>query len=229
MIEPEPSSLTRHVEQLVALADAFRGDHPSAPGAVTTRKRWCEPARTFTYHTHIGVADIPRSSLDRVADAFYRAADLEVQPWYPQFRGGEKRALDEAPPAGIARHQLAISSFEVGLRLPRCYRQLVCEAAPRPDLRVVSLRSVDVEWKLPPGTVLARTLEPTGDVFEWQGGVFHWHHICTTPGVGLFPGALDRAFLNLLRRLGLDSAERKTYREEAERFCDWMTERQGSL
>ena len=172
---------------------------------------------------------MPEASLVRVADAFYRAADLEVQPWYAQFRGGQSRPLQEPPPAGIARHQLAISSFDVSLKQPRCYRQLVCEAVPRPDLHVISLCSVDAEWEPPQDAVLALTLEPTGDVFEWQEGVLHWHHICTTPGVGLLPGMLDRAFLNLLRRVGLDSAERKTYREEAEGFRDWVTERQGSL
>ena len=229
MTEAEPSNPIRHIEELVALADAFRRDHRSVTGTVTTHKRWCEPARTFTYHTHVAVLGAPQASLARVADLFFRAADLEVQPWYAQFRGGESRPLSEAPPAGIERHQLAVSSFDVNLKHPRCYRQLVCEAAPRPSLRVVSLRSVDVDWELPPGTVLARTLEPTGDVFEWQDGALHWHHICTTPGVGLLPGRLDRAFLNLLRRLGLDSAERATYRQEAVGFRDWVTQCQGSL
>ncbi len=211
-----------HVAQLLALVDGFHDAHRVEPGVVTTVRHWHAPARTFTYDTHIAVPDVARDSLDIVSDAFFRAAELDVQPWYEQFRGGESRSIVEPPPSGIERHQLAISTFDVSLKKPRCYRQLVCEASPRPETRVVSLCSVDVDWPTPDGTVLALTLEPSGDVFEWRDGLLHWHHICTTPGVGLLPGAADRWFLNSLRRVGLDSAERTTYRQEAEGFREWV-------
>jgi hypothetical protein len=214
-----------HIEALFALAERFHESGASKPGKVTTLKTWCEPARTFTYHTHVAVPDVGRETLVQVSDTFFRAADLEEQPWYAQFRGGRSRPIDEVPVEGISRQQFALSSFDVGLRAPRCYRQLVCEAAPRPDTRIVSLRSVDIDWPIPDGMVLAVTLEPSGDVFEWRDGHLHWHHICTTPGVGLLPGALDRWFLNTLRRFGLDAAERTTYREEAEGFRDWVSQR----
>ena len=212
-----------HVETLLKLVDRFHQTNAPSPATVTTLNYWHPPAKTFTYHTHIAVPSVKRATLDIVADTFFGAADLRRQPWYAQFQFGESRALDHAPPAGILRHQLAISTFEVGLKAPRCYRQLVVDSAPRDDTRVVSLVSVDVDWEIPEGAVLAMTLEPSGDVFEWRGGALHWHHICTTPGVGLLPGALDRWLLNSLRRLRLDSAERRTYRDEAESFLRWVT------
>lgn len=220
----KPTRETENTELLLALVDRFHEANATEPGLVTTVKHWRPPARTFTYHTHVAVPDVDRERLDAVADTFYRAADLDVQPWYAQFRGGQSRPLDDPPPDGITRHQLAISSFDVNLKSPRCYRQLVCEAAPRQDTRIVAICSVDVDWPIPDGNVLALTLEPSGDVFEWRDGSLHWHHICTTPGVALLPGVLDRWFLNSLRRFGLDSAERTTYREEAEGFRRWVTE-----
>lgn len=212
-----------HVAQLLSLVDSFHGEYPVEPGVATTVKHWHAPARTFTYHTHVAVPDVAPEVLEVVSDTFFRAAELDEQPWYAQFRGGHGRPLDEPSPNGILRHQLAISTFDVRLKKPRCYRQLVCEAAPRGDVRVVSIVSVDVDWPVPEGTILARTLEPSGDVFEWRNNFLHWHHICTTPGVGLLPGPTDRWFLNSLRRVGLDSAERTTYREEAAGFVHWVT------
>ena len=209
-----------HVDALARLASSFPGPEDPAE-AVLTRKLWCAPARTFTYQTHVA-ADATREALDRVADVFFGAADLPAQPWYEQFRGGASRPTGEPAPEGIDREQLCLSSFDVGLGRPRCYRVLVSLASPAPEVRVVALRSVDVDWSVPEGSVLAETLEPSGDVFTWEAGRLHWHHICTTPGVGLLPGALDRWLLNALRRFGLDGAERRTYRDEALGWCDWV-------
>lgn len=215
---------SEHIRDLLGLAGRFHETNAPEPGTVTTLKSWRPQAKTFTYHTHVSVSSVDRALLDVVADTFFGAADLRRQPWYTQFQRGQSRALDHGPPEGILRHQLALSTFDVGLKVPRCYRQLVADSAPRDDTRVVSLVSVDVDWTIPEGAVLALTLEPSGDVFEWQDGALHWHHICTTPGVGLLPGPPDRWLLNSLRWLGLDAAERKTYRDEAEGFLRWVTE-----
>ncbi len=211
-----------HVERLVALADAFHQEHDTSADAIQTTKAWSDEARTFTYHTHTALAGVPREALAEVADAFYGAADLETQPWYAQFRAGQSCPVAEPAEPGVARQQWSLSAFDVGLRKLRCYRQLVTDGAPRPDMRVVALRSVDAPLTPPADAVLALTLAPTGDVFEWRDERLHWHHICTTPGVGLLPGSLDRSFLNTLRRLGLDAQERRTYREEAEAWREWV-------
>mgnify|MGYP000175689209 CR=1 FL=1 len=55
---------------------------------------------------HLGLQiDVEPVACAQLADLFFRAADLEVQPWYAQFRGGESRPLSEAPPAGIERRR----------------------------------------------------------------------------------------------------------------------------
>jgi hypothetical protein len=65
-------------------------------------------------------------------------------------------------------------------------------------------------------------LPPTGDVFSVDEAGLHWHHICTTGGVGLLPGVLDRWMMNVLRATGLDSKERDTYITEAEAFARFV-------
>ena len=65
-------------------------------------------------------------------------------------------------------------------------------------------------------------LPPTGDIFSMGEAGLHWHHICTTSGVRLLPGILDRWLMNVLRASGLDSKERKTYITEAEAFARFV-------
>ena len=211
-----------HIELLAKLAEQWQtGCFPNA-GLAKTRKAWCESAQTFTYHTHVAAPSTSAESLEVIADTFYQAAGLAELPWYAQFRGGEVRPSDRPVPIGVSRHQLAQSYADVGLRRSRCYRMRVSDAAPRPAMRVVALRSVDIPWDPRPGSVLARMLCPSGDVFQWDERLLHWHHIVTTPGIGVLPGKLDRWLLNGLRRFGLDQAERRTYREEAESFVRWV-------
>lgn len=211
-----------HIELLAKLAEQRQAGSSANADSATTRKAWCENAETFTYHTHVTAPAGSPDSLEVVADTFYQAADLSDLPWYAQFRGGEVRPSDRPVPKGVTRHQLAQSYADVGLWRSRCYRMRVSDAAPRPAMRVVALRSVDVPWDPRPGSVLAQMLCPSGDVFQWDERLLHWHHIVTTPGIGLLPGKLDRWLLNGLRRFGLDQAERRTYREEAEAFVRWV-------
>ena len=117
---------------------------------------------------------------------------------------------------------VAWGRFDLGLSKPRYYRQLVSLARPALTTSVIVARSVNEGPNLPPGAQLAFTQEPNGEVLHWQDDYLHWHHICCTPGAGLLPGRLDRWLINGLRRLGLDSAERKTYREEALQLRDWL-------
>lgn len=101
------------------------------------------------------------------------------------------------------------------------YRQLISEFSASDFCRVQVLRSVMTEQDFPRDSLRAYTLAPTGDVFHWQDGVLHWHHICTVAGVGIMPTAIEWHVMNLVRWLGFDKAERKTYREEAEGFIRW--------
>jgi hypothetical protein len=157
-----------------------------------------------------------------LSDIFFRAATLSSQPWYPQFKGG-KSVVPDAPPAkGIARHQLTWGRFDLGLPTPRYYRQLVSAAQPDDFTTVIVARSVPQGPQLPEGAKLAYTLPPNGEVLHLHKDCLHWHHICCTTGAALLPAALDRWFINALRRLGLATTERTTYRREAEMLRDWL-------
>ena len=97
---------------------------------------------------------------------------------------------------------------------------------PRPTnaaTRVIVARSVDEGPALPDDTRLAFTLDPNGEVLHLEDDHLHWHHICCTPGAALLPQPLDRWLINTLRRLGLDGAERNTYRAEAEQLREWVS------
>jgi len=59
-------------------------------------------------------------------------------------------------------------------------------------------------------------------VFSIDHAGLHWHHICTTSGVRLLPGVLDRWLMNALRATGLDGKERETYTTEAEAFIQFV-------
>lgn len=207
---------------LQSMAARHRAGRADARGYHTVR-HWEPSAGTWCYQTHIAAPDQPAERLVRVAELFFAAATLPAQPWYPQFLGGECAPLAAATPAGIRRHQLTLGQFELGLPTPRYYRQLLSLAQPDDATIVISARSVN-DGPAPPGSGrLAYTLAPNGEVLHWENGRLHWHHICCTPGAGLLPGRLDRWLINALRALRLDRAERATYREEAERFRDWLT------
>ena len=208
--------------ELVALAAGHRRSHRQV-NVHDTRRHWVGSARTYSYQTHIAINDQPPERLDWLTDVFFNAAGMASQPWYPQFRGGEAMALEAEAGEGIARHQLTLGCFDLGLSAPRCYRQLVSLAAPDAHTRVIIARSVGEGPALPRDTRLAYTLDPNGEVLHFEDGRLHWHHICCTPGAAVLPGVLDRWLINTLRRAGLDAAERRTYREEAQRLRDWLS------
>lgn len=214
--------------RLAELAAMHREQH-RASGEHDTIKHWEPSAKTFCYQTHIAIEPQPEERLDWLAQVFYRQASLPSQPWYPQFMGGETASSDAAPAAGITEHQLAWGRFDLGLPTPRYYRQLVSLAHTGPSTRVIVARSVNEGPALPADARLAYTLNPNGEVLHFEEGRLHWHHICCTPGAGVLPARLDRWLINTLRRTGLDGAERKTYREEAEQLRDWLASPQPEL
>ncbi|MEZ5501687.1 MAG: hypothetical protein R3E50_03145 [Halioglobus sp.] len=210
-----------HAATLAAMAAAHRHGHTQVNQCQTIR-HWQPSAATYCYQTHIAVADQHRDRLEWLTDVFFNAATLTRQPWYPQFAGGSSQTPGETPSPGISRHQFIWGRFHVGLPSPRYYRQLVSLARPDASTAVIVARSVTEGPPLPAGARLAYTLDPNGEVLHWENGRIHWHHICCTPGIALLPGRLDRWFINSLRRLGLDRAERDTYRAEAEGLRDWL-------
>lgn len=216
-IEQAPVS----VRQLLAMAQRQRLEHLS-PDECETRRTWIEDAGTYCYQTHIAITGQPRERLAWLADVFYRAASLAAQPWYAQFLGGASKALTAEVAQDVARHQLCLGQFDLGVGAPRYYRQLVSLAEPAENTRVIVARSVPDGPPVPGKGKLAYTLNPNGEVFYWEAGCLHWHHICCTPGAAVLPPRLDRLLINTLRRLRLDSAECKTYRAEANELRDWL-------
>jgi hypothetical protein len=187
-----------------------------------TIRQWVPEAATYCYQTHIAISDQPRLRLDELTDILYNAATLARQPWYPQFLGGQSKPCNLRSEALVIHHQLAWGRFNLGLQSPRYYRQLISLTRPTPDSAVIIARSVNEGPLLPPDARLAYTHQLNGEVLHWREGHLHWHHICCTPGAGLLPGALDRWLINGVRWLGLDSAERNTYREEALQMRNWL-------
>ena len=206
----------------VALADIATGiDHR---GGISEHRYWCEAAGTYTCHTCVDIPGQPEDILATISDMFFNAASMSSQPWYPEFKGGHSLPATAGAAADTLRQQRVCASFDLHVGKPRCYRQLISEHRPAENLRVLVARSIDdPQGEIALQGVLAYTLPPNGEVFEWQDGVLLWHHICTTPGARVLPGALDRWLINGLRRFGLDSAERDTYRREATLLKDWIT------
>lgn len=211
----------RSAQRLQAMAALHRARHPQTDSHQTLRE-WVPVAGTFCYQTHIAVGGQPPERLPWLAEVFYNAANLKQQPWYPQFQGGRTQACRLARDTGIVAHQLAWGRFDLGLGQPRYYRQLVSLARPDAHTAVVVARSVAEGPALPDGARLAYTQMPNGEVLHWENDRLHWHHICCTPGAGLLPVRPDRWLINILRRLGLDAAERNTYRGEALQLRDWL-------
>jgi hypothetical protein len=206
---------------LLELAAHHRASHQQVDSPQTIR-HWDRLARSYCYQTHIAISGQGRERLPWLLNVLYSASSLPTQPWYSQFQGGACAPCGEKPQPGIAAHQLSLGCFDLGLPAPRCYRQLVSRTRLENDGCAIVARSIDSGPPLPAGTRLAYTLGPNGEVLYWEGECLHWHHICSTPGAGLLPPAPDRWLINTLRRLGLDRAERTTYRAEAEQMRDWL-------
>lgn len=211
-------------DELVSIAAKHRASHPGIDQYQTLRQ-WQPTASTYCYLTHMAISGQSRERLEWLAEVFFNAATLARQPWYPQFGKGRIQALREMPDEGIEQHQLGWACFDLGLPAPRYYRQLLSLARAEQNTAVIVARSVNEGPPLPEDAKLAFTLDPNGEVLHWENDCLHWHHICCTPGAAILPKRLDRYLINGLRRLGLDQAERKTYRQEAEQLRDWL---QGS-
>ncbi len=207
---------------LLQLAAGQREQHGDERDCYSTR-HWESSAGTWCYHTHVVANDQAEQRLEQLANIFFNAATLSVQPWYPQFQGGTNQTAQHPLPEGIRQHQLALAGFDVGLRTPRYYRQLISLARPHDHTAVIVARSISEGRPLPGGAKLAYTLAPNGEVLHWKNGHLHWHHICCTPGAGLLPTVPDRWLINLLRAVKLDQAERRTYRREALLWRNWLT------
>jgi hypothetical protein len=224
-----PDETTIHyamVESVTAadtlLSMAQQAEQERTSEAITITRSWTPSARTYTYHTHVQVGCADSTVLSKVVDCFFYAATLDVQPWYSQFLRG--KTLSISPARGSARALLCVPEFDFGMGKTHSYRQLLNDFSPSECCHVLVLRSVIHALKFPLNTVPAFTLAPTGDVFHWQEGILHWHHICTVSGVGIMPSGIERYVMNALRWLHLDMAERKTYREEAESFMRWVSD-----
>ena len=206
---------------LLGLAKDHRLKHTQVDSAQTIR-HWDRDSRTYCYQTHIAISGQAGDRLPWLLDVLYTANSSKAQPWYEQFLSGVCLPCDAIPQSGIAAHQLSVGCFDLGLPAPRCYRQLVSRTPIESGACAIVARSIDSGPPTPAGARLAYTLGPNGEVLHWEGGCLHWHHICCTPGAALLPASPDRWLINGLRRLGLDNAERKTYRLEAEKMRDWL-------
>lgn len=212
-----PQTATR----LLELATAHEGDHRELNSSETVC-HWEEAAGTRCYQTHIAISDQSEQRFQWFTDVLFKAPGLDRQPWYPQFCGGVIEPCTLPVQGDIGAHVLAVGSFDLGMKSPRCYRQLVSLQQVDDHTAVILARSVLTGPALPETAKLAFTLAPNGEVLRWHDGCLHWHHICCTPGAALLPGVLDRWFINSLRGVGLDGSERETYRSEAEQLRDWL-------
>jgi hypothetical protein len=206
---------------LLGLAKDHRLKHTQVDSAQTIR-HWDRDSRTYCYQTHIAISGQAGDRLPWLLEVLYSANSAGNQPWYPQFLGGASLQCDTPSQPGIAEHQLSVGCFDLGLPTPRCYRQLVSRTPIEDDGCAIVARSIDSGPPLPADARLAYTLGPNGEVIHWESDCLHWHHICCTPGAALLPATLDRWLINAMRRLGLDGAERSTYRMEAENMRDWL-------
>ena len=205
------------------MAKAMRRQHNQVDRCKIER-HWMSGLKSHLYHTHIAISEQDEGTLSWLTGLFYHTASQTALPWYPAFLGGQSETLSIAPADGIDEHQLCWAKFDLGLGKPRYYRQLLSLGHPNPATAVVAARSVDCGPVPPEPAILAYTLSPNGEVLHWDEArqLLHWHHICCSPGASLLPGRLDQYLMNTLRFCGLDMAERKTYREEAEKMCDWL-------
>lgn len=221
-LELSEAAAAAEAQSTVATLERLAQDCPERAG-ISHHRYWWPTARTYICHTCTEIPGQPIEALAAISDVFYRAATLASQPWYPEFQGGHSLASTARQHEGTLRQHRVSARFDLHVGKARCYRQLLSEHAPDTHSRVLVARSIDdPQGDVPLAGVLAYTLAPNGEVFEWQEGKLYWHHICTTPGARVLPGALDRWLINTLRRFRLDSAERGTYQREAELLRDWI-------
>jgi hypothetical protein len=185
---------------------------------ISCRHHWNPMAKTYTYHTHVVVPDISSTSLATLSHLFFNAYTLQQHGWYSQFVSGMMIPLPvitEVP----GEHQLGQGYFDFGVGALRRYHLLFSKMDVDNKTQAVVLRSVPEHIPVLKPSRQVFILPPSGDIFSIDEQGLHWHHICTTSGVRLLPGVLDRWLMNVLRASGLDSRERGTYITEAAAFA----------
>ena len=185
--------------------------------SISCRHHWNPLVGTYTYHTHVVVPNIAPTTLATLSHLFFNAYTLPQHGWYSQFVSGTAAPLPCATTA-LGEHQLGQGYFDFGVGALRRYHLLFSKITVDANTHAVILRSVPETIAVLKASRQVYILPPTGDVFSLDAAGLHWHHICTTSGVGVLPGVLDRWLMNVLRATGLDSKERGTYITEAEAF-----------
>lgn len=194
---------------------------PQHSQTITCQRTWNPQAKTYTYHTHVAVPEVSAAALQTVSDLFFNAYRLQQHGWYSQFVRGEMYPLPNATTVG-GEHQIGQGLFDFGVPALRCYHTLFSRVIPDTHTHVVALRTVNEPMPRMQGAKKVFLLPPSGDVFRLIDSTLHWHHICTTTGIQLLPGSLDRLLMNALRRFNLDRKERQTYLTEAEGFRQFV-------
>ncbi len=207
------------------LEDLLRQCRTPPPAAnhsgISCRHYWNPTARTFTYHTHVVVPDILSTKIEMLSHLFFNAYTLQQHGWYSQFVSGTMTSLPITT-AVAGQHQLGQGYFDFGVGALRRYHLLFSKIDVDPLTRAVVLRSVPAQMPVLKPSRQVFIVPPTGDIFSIDHAGLHWHHICTTTGVRLLPGVLDRWLMNALRATGFDGRERATYIAEAEAFARFV-------
>lgn len=183
-------------------------------------KAWIPEAGTWLYQVR---AEVPGDAA--LLEATVAALLGDGPGWFTAMSDRHRRELE--PPSGVERAVLDQLRFDMGMGQFRRYDLLVGLVAPEPTVRVLTQRSVHPEGFV--DETRAFTLAPSGDVVRLVGDRVVWDHIGTTPGGALLPPTADRWLMNTLRWLGLDQAERATYRAEGEAFVRWATGRASAV
>lgn len=190
------------------------------PG-ISCYRLWNPSAQTYTYHTHVVVPGISPSALTQLSELFFNAYTLQQHGWYSQFVSGVMMPLPFS--TGMqGEHQLGQGYFDFGIGALRRYFLLFSKVSVDAQTHAVVLRSVEEVLPVLKPSKQVFILPPTGDIFSIDEAGLHWHHICTTSGVRLLPGVLDRWLMNALRAMRLDGKERETYTTEAEAFTRFV-------
>jgi len=219
-------SINQALQELdTTLADLLSQSNTLSPSehasGISCRHHWNPAAKTFSYHTHVVVPHINSESLETLSHLFFNAYSLQRHGWYSQFVSGTIKPLPFKTNVR-GEHQLGQGYFDFGVGVLRRYHLLFSKIQVDAKTYAVILRSVPENIPALTTSRQVFILPPTGDIFSIDEAGLHWHHICTTSGVRVLPGILDRWLMNALRACGLDSKERKTYITEAEAFARFV-------
>lgn len=121
-----------------------------ATDGIRCHRYWNPEAKIFTYHTHVVVAGIGPSVIERLSDLSFNAYRLQQHGWYSQFSSGTMRPLPFKP-AARGDHQLGQGYFDFGVGALRRYHLLFSRIRIDERTHAVVLRSVPEDvpvcWK----------------------------------------------------------------------------------